>query len=111
MRFLISILNRHNFTLDKYGSSTLDKGASRKLFQKVKIQFTEQRIFLEPGISINSVAQKLAISLRVLSQVINENEQQNFYDFVNHYRIESAKALLSDLNIPDPFDPPIPGII
>ena len=60
------------------------------------MQFVEQRIFLEPGVSINSVAQKLAISPRVLSQVINENEQQNFYEFVNHYRIESAKALLSD---------------
>jgi AraC-like DNA-binding protein len=91
-------LNRHNFTLDKYGSSALDKDASRQLFEKVKTQFIEQRIFLEAGISINSVAKKLAISPRVLSQVINENEQQNFYEFVNHYRIESAKALLSNPN-------------
>jgi AraC-like DNA-binding protein len=94
--FSYLFLNRHNFTLDKYGSSTLDKGASRDLFEKVKTQFIEQRIFLEPSLTINSVARKLAISPRSLSQVINENEQQNFYEFVNHYRIENAKALLSD---------------
>jgi AraC-like DNA-binding protein len=94
--FTYLFLNRHNFNLEKYGSSTLDKGASKDLFEKVKTLFIEQRIFLEPGISINSVAERLAINPRVLSQVINENEQQNFYEFVNHYRIENAKALLSD---------------
>jgi AraC-like DNA-binding protein len=90
-------LNRRNFILDKYGDSSLDKNASRDLFQKVKILFTEQRIFLEPGISINTVAEKLSISSRIVSQVINENAQQNFYEFVNNYRIENAKALLIDL--------------
>jgi AraC-like DNA-binding protein len=94
--FSYLFLNRHNFNLDKYGSSTLDKDASRDLFHKVKTLFIEQRIFLEPGISINTVAEKLAISPRLVSQVINENEQQNFYEFVNHYRIEIAKAFLSD---------------
>jgi AraC-like DNA-binding protein len=95
--FSYLFLNRRNFILDKYGSSNLDKNASRDLFQKVKILFTEQRIFLEPGISISTVAEKLSISSRIVSQVINENEQQNFYEFVNHYRIENAKALLIDL--------------
>lgn len=90
-------LNRRNFMLDKYGSSNLDKNTSRDLFQKVKLLFTEQRIFLESGISINTVAEKLSISPRIVSQVINENEHQNFYEFVNHYRIENAKALLIDL--------------
>jgi AraC-like DNA-binding protein len=94
--FSYLLLNRHNFKLDKYGSSTLDKDTSRDLFQKVKILFSEQRVFLEPGISINTVAEKLAISPRMISQVINENERQNFYEFVNQYRIENAKALLSD---------------
>ena len=90
-------LNRRNFTLDKYSSSNLDKNASKDLFQKVKMLFTEQRIFLEPGISIKTVAEKLSMTPRVVSQVINENEQQNFHEFVNHYRIENAKGLLIDL--------------
>jgi hypothetical protein len=33
--FSYLFLNRHNFNLDKYGSSTLDKDASRDLFHKV----------------------------------------------------------------------------
>jgi AraC-like DNA-binding protein len=94
--FSFLFLNRHNFNLDKYGSSNLDKNASRDLFQKVKTLFIEQQVFLEPGISINAVAEKLTISPRVVSQVINENEQQNFYEFVNQFRIENAKILLTD---------------
>ncbi len=94
--FSYLFLNRRHFYLDKYSGSNLDKSTSRDLFQKVKILFIEQRIFLEPSISINTVAEKLAISPRVVSQVINENEQQNFYEFVNHHRIENAKSLLID---------------
>ena len=42
--FSYLFLNRHNFALDKYGSSTLDKGASRDIFEKVRTQFVEQRL-------------------------------------------------------------------
>jgi AraC-like DNA-binding protein len=89
-------LNRRNLHLDKYSSSTLDKNRSRELFQNMKTLFTEQLIFLEPGISVNTVAEKLSINPRLVSQVINENEQQNFHEFVNHHRIENAKTLLID---------------
>lgn len=94
--FSYLFLNRHYFSLDKYGSSNLDKQTSRDLFQKVKVLFADERIFLEPGISLKTVALRLAVSQRVVSQVINENEQQNFYEFVNHFRVEHAKTLLDD---------------
>jgi AraC-like DNA-binding protein len=94
--FSYLFLNRHHFSLEKYGNSTLDRNVSRDIFQKVKTLFTAERIFLDPGLSLNSVAEKLALSPRVLSRVINENEHRNFYEFVNLYRVESAKGLLTD---------------
>lgn len=96
--FTYLLLNRHNFNLDKYGSSTLDKKTSKDLFQKIKVLFTNEHIYLEPNVSLKTIAEKLAISSRKASQVINENENQNFYEFVNHYRIEKAKALLVSLD-------------
>lgn len=94
--FSYLLLNRHHFNVDKYASSNLDRSTSRDVFRKVKMLFADERIFLEPDISLNDVADKLAISPRMVSQVINENNHQNFYEFVNHYRIENAKASLVD---------------
>ncbi len=94
--FSYLFLNRHNFSLEKYGSSSLDRNTSRDVFQKVKMLFQNEPIYLDPDISLNAVAEKLTLSPRLVSQVINENEQQNFTDFVNQYRIENAKTLLID---------------
>ena len=62
----------------------------------VKRLFIEQDIFLDSSISLDGIAERLKVPSRKLSQAINENEQKNFSDFVNGYRIEKAKTLLSD---------------
>ena len=47
-----------------------------------------QKLYLNPKLSLNELAQKLSISNNYLSQIINQYEQKNFYDFVNKYRVE-----------------------
>ncbi len=94
--FSYIFLNRHNFVLEKYGSSKLDKSNSRALFRKINKVFVDKQIYLDAGISLNSAAEELAINSRELSQVINEVGKQNFHEFVNYHRIEKAKALLVD---------------
>ena len=99
--FTFLFLNRHKFTLQKYSSSTLDQTTSRHLFQKIKALFEVDHLFLDEGITLSTVSQKLNIKARDVSQAINENKQQNFNEFVNHYRIQKAKALLKDSNYKD----------
>ncbi len=41
------------------------------------------------------MAGKIGIHPRYLSQIINESLGQNFFDFINHYRIEEAKRMLT----------------
>ncbi len=48
----------------------------------------EKKPYLDKKLSLKQVALELDISTNYLSQVINENLQQNFFDFVNSYRIE-----------------------
>ncbi|MBL4604234.1 MAG: helix-turn-helix transcriptional regulator [Flavobacteriaceae bacterium] len=94
--FSYLFLNRHKFNLQKYNSSNLDKKSSKDLFQKIKQLFENEQVFLDDHLTVNTVSEKLNIKARDISQVINENTQQNFYDFVNQYRIEKSKLLLKD---------------
>lgn len=94
--FSYLFLNRHKFNLEKYNSSNLTKNSSRVLFQKVKELFETEHTFLDDSLTLNTVSEKLGVKAREISQVINENTQQNFYEFVNQYRIEKAKFLLKD---------------
>ena len=94
--FSYLFLNRHKFNLQKYDSSSLDKSESRALFLKIQELFETEQVFLNDKINLNSVSKKLEVKAREISQAVNENSHQNFYEFVNQYRIEKAETLLRD---------------
>ncbi len=54
----------------------------------------DEKIYLNPTLTLNELAEKLSIRPRYLSYVINASFEKNFYDYVNAYRIEEAKCLL-----------------
>ena len=47
-----------------------------------------EKPYLDPKLSLAGLAQLLEISPNQLSQIINQEAQVNFHDFVNNYRIE-----------------------
>ncbi len=94
--FSFLFLQKHAFRLGKYNKSTLDKSDSGALVKDVKELLIKEELFLDANVSLESIATRLKVSPRKLSQAINENERKNFSDFVNEYRIEKAKQMLSD---------------
>jgi len=54
-----------------------------------------EKPFLDPEINLPKLAQALDIPVAHLSRVINELIGQNFYEFINHYRLEAAKRRLA----------------
>ena len=54
------------------------------------------RPFTDANLTLKKLANQTNIPERQLSQTINTELQQNFYEFLNHYRIEAAKQLLVD---------------
>ncbi|MDT7833297.1 helix-turn-helix domain-containing protein [Flavobacteriaceae bacterium S356] len=92
--FSYLFLNRHKFTLQKYNSSNLDKKNSIKLFNRIKVLFDTDQIYLDTHVTLDVVSKRLDVKPREISQAINENTEQNFYEFVNQYRIENAELLL-----------------
>lgn len=82
----------------KYHSSSLDPNDIKKLLAKLKQLMNAEQPFLDPDLRINHLAELLDVPAPHVSQVINEGAKMSFYDFVNTYRIEKAKALLFDPN-------------
>ena len=55
-----------------------------------------EEIYKEPELTLPLLAQKLNITRRSLSQLINQKTNSNFNRFINQYRVEAAKKILSD---------------
>lgn len=55
----------------------------------------KDELFLDSELSLGKLAKKLNLSSHQLSYVINNGFSQNFYGFINKFRVEKAKELLS----------------
>ena len=55
-----------------------------------------QRPYLDPDLSLPSLAERLGLARNTLSYVINQRLGRNFYDFVNEYRVKEVKRLMED---------------
>ncbi len=80
----------------KYMSSNLAKPQSEEYILVLQEYMEKEKPYLKPDISLKELSGLVAIPHRHLSQIINENLHQNFYDFISKYRIEEAKRLLSE---------------
>lgn len=82
----------------KYKDSTLTKEQAEEFLEKIKDHMDNNKSFRESDLTLGMLSQQLSISPRHLSQVINEQLHQNFFEFVNRYRVEEAKKQLIDEN-------------
>jgi AraC-like DNA-binding protein len=55
----------------------------------------EEQQYLDPNIKINNVAKEIGTNTKYLSYVINLSYQKSYSAFINDFRIEHAKELLS----------------
>ena len=53
-----------------------------------------EKVFLDPNLGLPQLAQKANLSTHDLSYVINEGFGENFFQFINRYRIGEAQRLL-----------------
>lgn len=58
----------------------------------------KEKPYLEPELSLPDLARILDVPRNQLSGVINQIHNKNFYEFVNQYRIDEVKHLLTDPN-------------
>jgi AraC-like DNA-binding protein len=75
-----------------------------ELNNKLKQLIYTEKVYLDNDLSLPKLSKKLEASYNETSFLINELYHDNFYNFINKYRIEEAKTLLlsekySQLNI------------
>jgi len=82
--------------VNQYQKSSLKKEDSKNHLEQLLKYMDEEAPYLEGKLSLKEVATALQISTNHLSQVINENLDKNFFDFVNGYRVEMVKQKMKD---------------
>lgn len=97
----------HHFNLEKYRLQSVGTGEMEEALQNLRALLAANRLYLKNDLSLDEVAERLDISSRLLSRVINEKLKLNFSELINQYRIEEAKRLLQD---PDMKNEKIAGI-
>jgi len=75
----------------KYQKSKLNSEQIQKYLDQLLALMDEEKPHLESRLTLPKLAGKLSLSHNYLSQIINEQLKQNFYDFINSYRVEEFK--------------------
>lgn len=76
--------------------SKLKDDALEQCFCKIDDYFKTERPYLEPDLTLPKLAESLNVPHHHLSQVINDVYGQNFFDFINKYRVEEVKNKIVD---------------
>jgi len=94
------ILQRDIFNpIDAVPASTPSPAAAKpdaRLIAAVITYMQEKKPYLDAELTLSTLAKNLDMSRSQLSQLINDGIGENFYDFVNKYRVEEVKRLMTD---------------
>jgi len=78
----------------KYEKSALIDSVSEEYLQKLLCYMDTEKPYLQCNLTLQKLSSALGITPHHLSQIINEKLNQNFFDFINQYRVKEAQNLL-----------------
>lgn len=64
--------------------------------EKLRILIEEEKIYIDPELSLNSLAELIPTKPYLLTRCLNEILQKKFSDFINEQRLEEVKRLLKE---------------
>ena len=85
-------------TQTKYAGSKLSDIEEKQLADQLKKHIDSSKSYLNPDLTLAQLAAEIGISSHILSQVINEQFNLNFFDFVNQYRVDEFKQRIVNPN-------------
>ena len=84
---------------DKYKSSKLSEKDLEKIKSALEKLMKEEKVFLNTELKLQDIAEKLSVSQHSISQTLSLRFGLNYYDYLNQFRIEEAKKILSSGDI------------
>ncbi|MEZ5083247.1 MAG: adenylate/guanylate cyclase domain-containing protein [Bacteroidales bacterium] len=92
------LIYQKDFVVRKSGKkkALLDNKTIDKYSERLINYLNDNKPYLDPDLSLRSLADQIDIHPNQLSWLLNESLGKNFNDFINHYRIETYKMLSKD---------------
>ena len=84
------------FDWDQVKNNNRKSEKGKEQFDRVNEFVLGQNLYLDPYLSLNSLAAKSDLSSGYLSSLINTYSATNFSDYINEFRVEHAKKLMDD---------------
>ena len=83
-------------TVRKYKHIRVSEKNLQHYLSKIHLLMKSEHPYLDSDYTIKQLASRLNVPTYLLSYLLNEGYSKSFPEFINGYRIEKAKALLSD---------------
>ena len=80
----------------KYLGSNLTADQIEEYKKQLLALLSTERPYLNPQVSLGDLSEKLSVSTKHLSQVINQSFSKSFFDFINTYRIREVQQILKE---------------
>ncbi len=85
----------------KYSTSTISGERMDEALEGLRILVEEEKVFLDPDLTLKKLARRLNIHYNHLSRIINENYNVSFNNYINRFRVEEAIEKLADPEMRD----------
>jgi len=69
---------------------------NNKTLEKLRNIMLDEKIYLEQELSLGKIANKLGIHSYQLTKLLNDQLNKNFFEFVNEYRVDEFKRLVTN---------------
>lgn len=82
--------------VDSKGLTAADRTIFAEMSDRLSALFKEEKIYLDPELRLSTLANRLGTNRTYMSMFFNVYCGTTFYDYVNKYRLDYSKHLLTD---------------
>lgn len=80
----------------KYARVKVDEKEFADIVERMKAYIEEKQCYTNPDLKMSDLAEVLGLSSSKLSQVFSLYVKENYYEFINRYRLEEFKRLIAE---------------
>ena len=81
---------------EKYKNSLLTTSQKEDIKKRIILYFDKQKPYLNPDLSMDILSENISIPKYHITEVLNTELGNNFFGFVNKYRVEAVKEMLDN---------------